>query len=184
MGDFYDFINHWIGDFCAGSKMPIDFRKQGTMLFAKLYNTCTQEEKWFKICNSNEIIYRVQTLDEGFEKVIDFNNLYYSFSNDLDGLANVIKYDKNLRTEGILIIESKPNEAINLNELLNDMYEDYSSRYTCENEIISRLDRKSAKSIYYLKGLTDCLNYKKNGVEIDLNDTNLSYTEFVQKYHL
>ena len=48
MGDFYDFINHWIGDFCAGSKMPIDFRKQGTMLFAKLYNTCTQEENGSK----------------------------------------------------------------------------------------------------------------------------------------
>ena len=171
---FDDVLYKWIHAYCSGSKMSLEFRTEASKMF-KLIRSKTED---FKSCNS--IIYRIQAIDE-YEKVFRFDDLYYSFSNDIEGLKEVIHFDRNLHNDLILII-AKPLNQINLFELCNDIYENYSSRYDGEHEILSQIEKGNVEKIYYLKNKDDILDLKNLGIEVNIKDLSLKGKEFLKKY--
>lgn len=117
------------------------------------------------------------------ECVIKYDDLYYSFSNDIDGLKQVIRKDSYLKSN-LIIIEYKPLKPINLNNLLDDMYVGYKSIYTSENEILSKLSKDNVISLYFLKNSNEISNYKQNGIQINIEDSSLSYKRLAKKYNI
>lgn len=182
MSDLYSIIEQWVGGYCAGTTMPESFRKEATFWFDKVFALC-KNNSYSKIIKSNNTIYRVQSLSTDENCIMKYDNLYYSFSNDIDGLIQVARKDKFLQND-LIIIEYKPLNPINLNNLLDNMYVGYKSIYTSENEILSKLSKSNVMSIYYLKEGKDICNYKKKGIKINIEDTNLSYKNFIKKYNI
>ena len=182
MSDLYSIIERWIDEYCAGSIIPKTFRVEASFWFDKTFELC-QKQSLNNIIDANEIIYRIQTLHADDDCVIKCDDLYYSFSNDLYSLKQVVKKDKQLKSN-LIIIEYKPLRPINLNNLLDDMYVGYESIYTSENEILSRLSKENIISLYYLKNNEEFSNYKQNGIKINLEDACLSYKKFINKYNI
>lgn len=181
-------IDEWQSQYCSGSKMPIDFRKSASKVFADIYVNADKEELLeYKLKECNNILYRAISCNkyESERKLINFDNLYYSFSNDLYGLKEVIKCDRYLRSD-ILIIESKNHNGLNYNNIGNYLYKNYLDvcRYRKENEIVSKLTKDDLISIYFLKHSDNILEYKKYGIKIDKNDCSSSIKNIYKKYHL
>lgn len=182
MSDLYSIVEQWTGGYCAGAIMPKTFRIEASFWFDKTFELC-KRESLTSIIDTNNIIYRIQTLETKEKCVIKYDDLYYSFSNDINGLKQVIRKDSYIKSN-LIIIEYKPLKPINLNNLLDDMYVGYKSIYTSENEILSKLSKSNVKNIYYLKDSKDICNYKTKGMKIDIKDSCLSYEKFIKKYKI
>ena len=168
-----DILQEWITVYCAGCKMPKNFRKDASKFFNTVYNDCKDNSEYSDITKVNSVIYRVQSLNKySNNPIILFDDLYYSFSNDIAGIQRVIELDSYLKSD-IIIIESKPQAAINLNALLQQVYENPKSMYTSENEIVSKMSLKNIINIYYLRNSADIAEYKIKGVKINSKDVNL-----------
>lgn len=173
---FYSVLYKWINVYCSGCKMPLYFRKEASSIF-KLIRSNTEE---FKSCS--KLIYRIQLIDKN-SKVLNLDDLYYSFSDDLEGIKEVIHFDRNLYNNLILII-ARPLEQINLFELCCDVYESYTSRYDGEHEIISLLTKENLVEVFYLENKNDLNNYKETCKSVDLNDLFLKGKDFLKKYKI
>lgn len=182
MSDLYSIIEQWTGVYCAGATMPESFRKDASFWFDKVFKLC-KEQSLANVIYSNDNIYRIHVLQIDASCIIKYNNLYYSFSNDIDGLIQLARKDKFLKNN-LIVIEYKPLNPINLNNLLDNMYVGYKSIYTSENEILSKLSKSNVINIYYLKEGKDICNYKKKGIKINIEDANLSYDNFIKKYNI
>ena len=173
----------WIYEYCSGSRMPKEFREEASDYFQKVYKKANDNSDLCSLLKTNEYIYRVQSFDVDTRKMIEFDDLYYSFSNDINGLYEVVRKDKYLKTN-IVLIMAIPKEPINMNELLNLYYDDYRSRYTKENEIVSKMDMENVIGIWFLKNASDLLSYDQKGVRIDLRDISFSYKKITKKYKI
>lgn len=178
-----DVLTQWIEAYCAGYKMPDYFREEATNYFNRVYKICQNHPELLNILKTNETILRVYSFNYGKNTLLYFDEMYYSFSNDIDGIKNVVDFDKNLKTD-IFIVEAKPRDAINLTELLNTIYENYQSRFLCENEVISKLYKDDILNIYFIKNCSELELYKSKGIKIDLKDLNLSCEKIAKKYNI
>lgn len=178
----YEILDKWTGVYCAGCKMPKKFRAEASNIFNIIYVKSVNNKEASSFTKTNKKIFRVYGIDYGNKRpLIEFDNLYYSFSNDIDGIKSVINHDSYLKSD-IIIIEAKPRNAINLTALLNDLYVNYSSMYLSENEIVSKLHFEDILSVYHLNKSINLDNYKEYGTPIDLEDVKLIYKEFCKKY--
>ena len=144
MNTLFYYFEKWQSQYCAGSKIPRWFREEFTSLIDLNYEGALKD---FKYKNKN--IFRIINLDEN--KLI-FNDLYYSFSSNLKGIQEVIKYDTNLKKSYLFLLICKPLYAINFNKLGEALYEHYKEiKYAKENEIISKLNFDNLLEIYLLK---------------------------------
>lgn len=64
------------------------------------------------------------------------------------------------------------------------MYVGYKSIYTSENEILSKLSKDNVISLYFLKNSNEISNYKQNGIQINIEDSSLSYKRLAKKYNI
>ena len=181
--DLKDILYHWQNDFCAGHYMPDSFREKASAAFSEAFLECDGLTGYEKLYKTNKTIYRVHSLNYVDEPIINFDNLYYSFSNDIVGLTKVVEFNKNLKYY-LIIIEAMPLGCLNMNELHKEIYGFDSPKFANENEILSKFSKSTIKNVYYLENGQDIANYKRKGIKIDLEDVNLSYGELVKKYNI
>lgn len=118
------------------------------------------------------------------ESLLKFDDLYYSFSSNLEGVKQFATKDKNVRYDLFLII-AKPIEAIDFNLLGNDLFENFNmSRYYAENEIVSKLNLNAIDSVYYLKNAENIDDYQHHSILIRKEDVSLNIKEIIQRYNL
>lgn len=177
----------WQTMYCCGHKMPISFRERASVYFEEIYDKLKMGDDTIQnFVGCNEVLYRVVSLNryEDRRDLLIFDNLYYSFSNDIIGIESVVKKDRFLRNN-VLIIQSLPNKPINYNRLMGDLFENYEdeSRYCDENEIVSKCEYKDIVGLWFLRNSQNILNYE-SGIMIDKKDVNLSIKEVYKKYRL
>ena len=181
--DLKDILYHWQYDYCSGCHMPESFRQTASNAFSEAFLECGGLKEYEHAYKTNSVIYRVHGLNSEDESILKFDGLYYSFSNNIAGLNKVVKFDKNL-TYSLIIIEAKPQDALNFNELHNEVFGFYPEKFAKENEILSKLSKSNVINIYYLKDSKDIFNYKTEGIKIDIEDSCFSYEKFIEKYKI
>lgn len=181
MNSLSDIYKKWKTQYCAGSPIPLYFRTEASQHFSFVFNS---KDKNYNSCKYQEqFIYRViATPHEG--KLISFDNLYYSFSADIQGVKNFAIHDKNIRNDLFLII-AKPVMALDFNTLGNILFENFNqSKFYSENEVVSKLKKSTIFAIYYLQEADDLDNYLQTGILINVKDTELDIKNILVKYNL
>lgn len=74
MSDLYSIVEQWTGGYCAGAIMPKTFRIEASFWFDKTFELC-KRESLTSIIDTNNIIYRIQTLETKEKCVIKYNAL-------------------------------------------------------------------------------------------------------------
>lgn len=176
--DVWSIYERWQSGYCAGTPMPKDFRKVASKYFSMIFENEREELKIFKYFG--ETIYRA-IIPPYSGSLIKFDNLYYSFSKNLDGLKQAVVKDKHLRFD-IFIIEARPFDAIDFQVLGNDLFKEISkSRYYKENEVVSKLTIDNIISIYFLSDANDILDYKNKGTSINKEYCQLKFKNILKK---
>ena len=167
-----DLLQRWRTDYCAGSPMPDLFRENISIGFNQVYQQredlrYTSELNLYRVLDPTLLV-----LGRPF-KLND--NLYYSFSADLDGIRYFCSKDKHFKSRKFILIEAKHQEALDYQKLLKDYYLDYNAandRYAKENEIVSKLSSHNLVGIY-LVDLTTLADYAQYELSIEyLYDSN------------
>ena len=158
--DFYNFIGRWRTDYCVGSPMPESFRKKCSELFEYIYKNDNFQNSKVK---NNTIIYRAIDISNIIycNKKFNLDDLYYSFSKDIEGIQGFCSFDKYLKNGKFILLECESIDALDYEKLLDYLYEDYNpstDRYSKEHEVVSRLNKQSIKNIYYIRQLSDLEN--------------------------
>lgn len=177
--DAYDIIRDWQASYCVGSKMPKDFREQASISFSNVYLSNLPEA--CRLRHVTEPIYRVIVPGEG--PLLYFDDLYYSFSADVSGAAHFATKDKNTRSD-IFLIVAKPKEALDFNKICADLFWDTPTKFSNENEVVSKLSLDNIMTIWYLKHAEDIPNYMQKGTSIDPADVGFDIETLVDKYKL
>jgi len=177
--DAHDIIRDWQTLYCAGSKMPKEFREQASMGFFNVYLSNLPEAR--RLRYTEKSIYRVIIPDEG--PLLYFDDLYYSFSADVSGVTHFATKDKNTR-EDIFLIVARPKEALDFNKICADLFWDAPTKFSCENEVVSKLSPDNIMAIWYLKHAEDIQDYAQKGTSIDPADAGLDIKALVNKYKL
>lgn len=181
MSSLFDIYKKWKTQYCAGSPIPLCFRTEASQHFSFVFNN---KDKNYNSCKyQKQFIYRViATPYEG--KLISFDNLYYSFSTDIQGVKNFAVHDKNIRSDLFLII-AKPIMAIDFNALGNTLFENLNqNKFYSENEVVSKLKKSTILAIYYLQEADDLDNYLQKGTLINPEDSELDIKDIILKYNL
>lgn len=183
----YNILIEWQTAYCCGYKMPISFRERASVYFEEIYDKFKMSDDTTQnFVRCNKVLYRVVSLNryEDRRDLLIFDNLYYSFSNDIIGIESVIKKDRFLRNN-VLIIQSLPNKPINYNRLMGNLSENYEDKsYYCdENEIVSKCEYDDIVGLWFLRNSQNILNYE-SGIMIDKKDVSLSIKEVYKKYRL
>lgn len=161
----------WRTNYCAGSPMPRSKRKEYSTGFAKIYKLLpsmhyNKTNSIFRVLDPINLIYA--------EDTFRLDNLYYSFSSDLEGIRYFCEHDKHFKCGKFILLEALPTQALDYQKLLEGSYEDYSAekdRYAKEHEIVSQLTERSLLNVYVLS-LDALENYKQYSVPIaDIKDT-------------
>ena len=177
----HEICRDWQSLYCAGSPMPKVFRQKASEYFNKIFTCDRPELQGFKY-NKSDIFRVIKTPYKG--KLLDFDDLYYSFSSEINGVEQFATKDKNVRFDLFLIIAT-PLEAIDFNMLGNDLFEGFNeSKFYEEKEVVSKLSFQTIKEIYYLKNATDIERYPQKGILIKKKDLNFSIKRLVTKYNL
>lgn len=178
--DVYDIIRDWQTLYCVGSKMPKEFREQASISFFNIYLSNLPEAR--RLRYAEEPIYRVIVPDEG--PLLYFDDLYYSFSANVSGAMYFATKDKNARSD-IFLIVAKPKEALDFNKIYADLFvDDMPTKFSKENEVVSKLSLDNIMAIWYLKHAEDIPNYMQKGTSIDPADVGLDIKALVDKYKL
>lgn len=179
--DEWSICERWQFGYCAGSPMPKYFRQIASEYFSMIFKDEREERKNFKYFGKT--IYRaVIPPDSG--SLIKFDNLYYSFSKNVDGLKQVVIKDKCLRSD-IFIIEAQPLDAVDFQVIVNNLFGEFpKNRYYKENEVVSKLTIDSIISIYFLSNANDILDYKNKGTPIDKKSCQLKPKSILKKINL
>lgn len=154
----YDMIERWKRDYCVGHPMPNKFREECSKLFECIY----RNKKYSKcIVSRNTTLYRA--IDPSnivyYNHQFSLDDLYYSFSRDIEGIKNFCSFNKYLKSGKFILLECESIDALDYEKLLDYLYEDYKpDRYSKEHEVVSRLNKQSIKNIYYIKQLSDLEN--------------------------
>lgn len=177
----HEICRDWQSLYCAGSPMPKDFRQRASEYFNKIFTSNLPELQNFKY-NTPDIFRVVKTPYEG--KLLYFDDLYYSFSAEINGVKQFATKDKNVRSDLFLIIAT-PLEAIDFNILGNDLFENFNkSKFYEEKEIVSKLSFQTIKEIYYLRNAMDIEQYSQKGISIKKKDLNFSIKKLAKNYNL
>lgn len=152
---FYSMIERWRRDYCVGHPMPNRFREDCSKLFECIYRNKNYLEC---VMNNSIIIYRA--IDPSniiyYNRKFSLDNLYYSFSRDIEGIKNFCSFDKYLKNGKFILLECESMDALDYEKLLDYLYEDYKpDRYSKEHEVVSRLNKQSIKNIYYIRQSSD-----------------------------
>ena len=169
--DFIDALIHWQRDYCIGSKMPKSFREFCSKGFESVFQNPNPNLKHIKL-KDETIIYRVINID-GFlyyNRKFQLDSLYYSFSKSLNGLYSFCSLEKHLKGGNFILLISKSNSALDYNKLMDYCYSNFQSRYSDEEEVVSKLERDDLLTIYFIKELSDLLEYENKGIALNFQD--------------
>ena len=92
--DLYEICEKWQSLYCAGHPMPKSFRKEASEYFSQIFKNNTK--KATKLRHYNSPIFRVATILH-YDSLLNFDDLYYSFSSNLQGVKQFAIKDKNVR---------------------------------------------------------------------------------------
>lgn len=170
---FIDALIHWQEDYCIGSRMPRSFREFCSKGFEQMFQNPNPDLKNIKL-NDGTIIYRAINIDDFlyYSKKFQLDSLYYSFSKSLNGLYSFCSLEKYLKRGGFILLVSKSNSALDYNELMDHCYSNFQSRYSDEEEVVSKLEKADLLNIYFVKELSDLLDYKNKGIILNFQDIN------------
>lgn len=120
------------------------------------------------------IIYRAINIDDFllYNKKFQLDSLYYSFSKSLNGLYSFCSLEKHLKRGGFILLLSKSNSALDFNTLMDYCYLNFQSRYSDEEEVVSKLEKKDLLNIYFIKKLSDLLDYETKGIVLNFQAIN------------
>ena len=169
--DFIDALIHWQEDYCIGSKMPRSFREFCSKGFEFLFQDLNPDFKNIKL-KDGTIIYRAINIDDFlyYNKKFQLDSLYYSFSKSLNGLYSFCSLEKHLKGGNFILLVSKSNSALDYNKLMNYCYSGLQSRYFEEEEVVSKFERDNLLTIYFIKELSDLLEYENKGIALNFQD--------------
>lgn len=177
----HEICRDWKSLYCAGSPIPKSFRQEASEYFNKIFTSNLPRLQNFKY-NKSDIFRVVKTPYKG--KLLYFDDLYYSFSAEINGVERFAIKDKNVRFDLFLII-ANPLEAIDFNMLGNDLFENFNqNKFYGEKEVVSKLSFQTIKEIYYLRNATDIEQYLQKGILIKKKDLNFSIKKLVTNYNL
>ena len=168
MQDIRNIFNEWQGAYCKGYPMPQWFRKEASKVWTKIYYIAKEDTQPSPVLQTPSQIYRVLDASNLKQKpILRLDELYYSFSQNIEDVKYFCDHDGEL-TRPLLLIIAKPSFALNYNNLGVELYENFldNSRYANENEIISRLTYHTLLEIYYLKSKEDLLQYNIKGYKL------------------
>ena len=123
-----DILTQWQLGYCAGSKMPMEFRKKASEIFQDYYNQIlTDHQEFMNVLEAPQQLFRV--LSGHFDPKLVCEDLYYSFSGSAAGIMNFARKDRYLLTDLTLII-TRPNQSLNFNLLcgIDSRYDSTSYR--------------------------------------------------------
>ena len=151
----YNIIEQWQSGYCAGAPMSNEFRLKATEIFALFYN-CQSRHKFTQ---TPDYIYRV--IEGEYIPNNTIQNVYYSFSRDLESVITFASKDKRLHSDISLIIAT-PKYGLNFNAIMYELYENYGeqNRYYNENEILSYIDN-NITSIIHFNTLQELIDFAK-----------------------
>ena len=173
MQNLRSIFNEWQGAYCKGYPMPQWFRKEASKMWIKMYYEAKEDIQPFPVLQTPSQIYRVLGVSSLKQKpILRLDELYYSFSQNIEDVKYFCDHDGELAGPLLLII-AKPSFAVNYNHLGIKLYgKEFieTSRYTAENEIVSRLTSHTLLEVYYLNSKEDLLQYQTKGYKIKKKD--------------
>lgn len=169
--DFIDALIRWQRDYCIGSRMPKSFREFCSKGFEGVFQNPNPDFKNIKV-KDETAIYRAINID-GFlyyNRKFQLDSLYYSFSKSLNGLYSFCSLEKHLKGGNFILLISKSNSALDYNKLMNYCYPGFQSRYFKEEEVVSKFEQDNLLTIYFIKKLSDLLEYENKGITLNFQD--------------
>ena len=116
---FYDMIARWKRDYCVGSPMPENFRKNCSGLFEHICKNGNFQSSKVK---NNTLIYRAIDISNiiYYNKKFNLDDLYYSFSKDIEGIKNFCSFNKYLKNGKFILYNDKKQKKNSYNCKLSD----------------------------------------------------------------